>query len=211
MTAAPGRWLAPRWDDPGARAEAAARWSATGSLRLDGLLADDAATALRDALRACPHPVRAARPPAFAFQYGALGFVPCEACDHLPCGFGRWWWADGAALLSAVTGAPLRPPPDRLVVATLLGRGGFLDPHNDHDGARRCAYVLGLTEARWPADDGGHLEFLAVRDGAVEVVERRPPGWNTLDLFDVTGVDRLHQVSLLDADHERRAITGWLY
>jgi Rps23 Pro-64 3,4-dihydroxylase Tpa1-like proline 4-hydroxylase len=106
---------------------------------------------------------------------------------------------------------PLRPPEDRMVVSTLFQRGSFLDPHNDYDGVRCCAFVLGLTETAWPASDGGHLEFLAIAGGEVRVIERRAPGWNTLDLFDVTGTGCLHQVPILTRDVERRALAGWFY
>jgi Rps23 Pro-64 3,4-dihydroxylase Tpa1-like proline 4-hydroxylase len=71
--------------------------------------------------------------------------------------------------------------------------------------------VLGLTDEPWPADHGGHLEFLAVDGDALIVTERRPPGWNTLDLFDVTGTACLHQVPIVTCDVERRAITGWFF
>lgn len=203
--------LAARWRDPDTCAEAAAAWQRTRSLRLDGLLDDDDAAALADALRELPHPLVGGCAPDFAFQYGAYVAAPEDDCDHVWCRFGAWWWQDGVAFVAALTGMTLAPPADRRVMATLFRRGGFLDPHNDHDGARRCAYVLGLTRDTWPAADGGHLEFLAMRGDDLAVVERRAPGWNTLDLFDVTGTTCLHQVPILTRDVERRAITGWFY
>lgn len=203
--------FAPRWLDPAVRAEAAAAFRATGNLRLDGVLADDAVAALHAAVRELGHPLIAAAAPDFAYQYGAYVAAPDATCDHAWCQFGRWWWTEGAALASEVTGMTLRPPRDRRIMTTLMQRGGFLDPHNDVDGQRRCAYVLGLSPAPWPAEDGGHLEFLAVEDGRVVVTERRPPGWNTLDLFDVRGAGVLHQVPIITADVERRAVTGWWF
>ena len=47
--------------------------------------------------------------------------------------------------------------------------------------------------------------------GAALLLKRRATGWNTLDLFDVSGTARLHQVPILTTDVERRAITGWFY
>lgn len=203
--------LAPRWTEAAARAEAAAAWRETGSVRIEGVLADDVVTTVRDAIAALAHPLIAAAAPDFAFQYGALSSPPEERCDHVWCQFARWWWVDGVALVDNITGMRLRPPRDRVLTSTLFRRGSFIDPHNDFDRTRRCAYVLGLTDQTWPHELGGHLEFLAVEGDGVIVTERRAPGWNTLDLFDVTGTDRLHQVPILTTDVERRAITGWFY
>lgn len=203
--------LADRWQDEVARAHAAEAWKRHGSLRLEGLLSDSEARTLRDSLCQQPHPMMAASPPAFAYQYGALAYAPEEGCDHVLCAFGRWWWSEGVALVASITGIDLRPPEDRILVATLYQRGSYLDPHNDYNGARRCAFVLGLTEDAWPSEDGGHLEFLAVEDGRVGVPERRAPGWNTLDLFDVRDTTHLHQVPILTRDVERRAFAGWFF
>lgn len=203
--------FADRWLDPAVRAETARAWRDRRNLRLHDVLADDAIATLHDAVAVLGHPLRATTAPDFAYQYGALASPPEDSCDHVWCQFARWWWDDGAAFVSAITGRRARPPADRVLMSTLFRRGSYLDPHNDHDGSRRIAYVLGLTRDAWPAEHGGHLEFLAVRDGAVVVTERRPPGWNTLDLFDVVGTNRLHQVPILTTDVERRAIPGWFY
>ena len=203
--------FAESWNDGTVRKQAADAWKANGSLRLEGLLADDVARTIRDALRGQTHEMLAASPPAFSYQYGVLPYTPEEHCDHVLCQFGRWWWSDGTALAAAITGMELRPPEDRILVATLYQRGCFLDPHNDHDGARRCAFVLGLTEDSWSFAEGGHLEFLEAAGGTIHVAERRAPGWNTLDLFDVSGTKHLHQVPVLTRDVERRAFAGWFF
>jgi hypothetical protein len=204
--------LAPRWEDPVLRDETASIWQRTRSLRIDGLLVDEDARALRDALRGLPHELRGGgNSPSFAFQYGSLGNIPEPDCDHMLCQFGRWWWSIGLAFVNDITGMSLHPPEDRMVVSTLFQRGSFIDPHNDYDRVRRCAFILGLTEATWPASEGGHLEFLEMDGSEVRVCERRAPGWNTLDLFDVTGTDRVHQVPILTRDVERRAFSGWFY
>jgi hypothetical protein len=203
--------LGERWRDPATIAAAARAWRARPNLRLEGLLADDTIAALRDTVAALHHPLVAASAPDYAYQYGAVASPPEDGCDHAWCQFARWWWQDGVALIDAVTGERLRPPRDRVLMSTELRRGGFLDPHNDFDGARRVAYVLGLTRDSWAPALGGHLEFLAVVDGRAVVTERRAPGWNTLDLFAVDRDPPLHQVPIVTANVERRAITGWLY
>jgi len=201
--------LHPRLADDAVVAELAAGFAERRSLRIDGLLADDHAAALAEALAAQPFAVKTPRAAAgLRFLYLEHGFVPEDGCDHPTCRFGRWLWSDAAALAGRITGMTVGPPADRMVTATLYTRGCYLDPHNDTDGARRLAFVLGLTREPWPAEHGGHLEFLDP-DGAVR--ERRPPGWNTLDLFDVTGPDHPHQVALLDLPVLRLAVSGWFY
>ena len=93
------------------------------------------------------------------------------------------------------------------LLATLYTKGCYLAPHNDYDGTRAIAYVLGLSPRPWSAAQGGHLEFLSA-DGR-RVLERRAPGWNTLDLFDVHRAPPLHRVPLVTEHVERRTLTGW--
>jgi hypothetical protein len=186
------------------------RWRERPSLRVDRFLADDAALALRDALRKCEFQIVTPQHDEvqFRYQYWVHAQVPDAACDHVVCAAGRWLWSDGAAWVSRLTGLALAPPDDRLLVATVYERGSYLDPHNDVDGRRKVAFVLGLTDTRWPAEDGGHLEFLSPGG---EVLERRAPGWNTLDLFEVTQPIHIHEVPIVVRDVERRAITGWFF
>lgn len=183
----------------------------TGSLRIERFLADDVIAALRDEIRLQPHELQVGDRVDFAYQYWAHGFVPDAACDHVMCRFGRWLFDDGARWIAALTGIALAPPDDGQVIATHYDRGSYLDPHNDYNGSRKVAYVLGLTDDAWPAEEGGWLEFLEADGGNVRVTERRPPGWNTLDLFDVRAPTRSHAVPLLRRRAERRAISGWLY
>jgi hypothetical protein len=186
-------------------------WQARGTIRIERFLADDVAVALRDTARRTGHELMVSPPDRLAFQYWAATLVPEAACDHPLCEFGRWLWSDALAWVSALTDLPLVPPEDRLLMATHHDKGSYLDPHDDWDGARKIAFVLGLTEDRWPADQGGHLEFLGADDQTVRVVERRAPGWNTLDLFDVRDSARPHMIPILQRRAERRAISGWFY
>lgn len=188
-----------------------AAWQERGSIRIERFLADEVAVALRDTARSTGHELTVSPPDKLAFQYWAATLVPEADCDHRLCLFGRWLWSDVVAWVSVLTDLPLAPPEDRLLVATHYDKGSYLDAHDDWDGARKIAFVLGLTDDRWPADQGGHLEFVAADADAVRVVERRAPGWNTLDLFDVRESARTHQIPILQRRAERRAISGWFY
>ena len=37
------------------------------------------------------------------------------------------------------------------------------------------------------------------------------PGWNSFDIFDVTGAYHIHRISLMTRPAERRAVIGWLW
>lgn len=187
------------------------QWARERNLRVHDVLAEDRARTLLDDLRQRPYELRAAEPGRFNFQYWELDVAPCAACDHPLCVFGRWWWQDGVARVSALTGLALAPPDDGHVVSTLYDKGCYLDPHSDAYERRRVAFVLGLSPTPIAPAIGGRLEFLAVDGDAVRVAESRAPGWNTLDLFDVSTHDRVHRVSLVTERCERRAISGWFW
>jgi hypothetical protein len=203
--------LHPRLRDPAVLADLRATWQAERSLRIADFLAEDAAVALRDAVRACPHTLLMSPSDQLAFQYWVFTQVPDAACDHVICRAARWLWTDGVAWVAALTDLPLVPPEDRQLVATLYDKGSYLDCHNDWNDARQVAFILGLTTAAWPAEDGGWLEFYDTDPDGGHLVERRPPGWNTLDLFDVRGLDHPHAVPIVTRRAERRALSGWFY
>lgn len=188
-----------------------ATWREHGSLRIDSFLRDEVATELADSLRSLPHTIHSGAPPGLGFLYYELALTPEPSCDHVTCRAGRWLFADGLAWVAALTAVPLAPPPDGRLIATLYGKGGYLDPHNDVDGSRAIAYVIGLTRGKWPAEEGGHLEFLDARGDRIAVRERRAPGWNTLDLFDVRTIGRTHRIPMVTEHHERRAVSGWFH
>jgi hypothetical protein len=184
-------------------------WRARASVRIAPFLDDEVARAVRDALRA---QAWSAAPPSASvrLQYEVFTNIPESGCDHLTCRFARWMWDDLPAWLEAITGRRYRPPESRELVAMIYRRGSYLDPHNDRDPIRRLAFVLGLTAEWWPPEHGGHLEFLEPdEDTGLRLVERRDPGWNTLDLFAVDTHDRLHQVPQLTIDVERLTVSGW--
>ncbi len=183
------------------------RWARERSMRIQPWLDDTFASQLLKDLRAQPYEFRALEPGRFNYQFWQLDNTPHDDCDHGLCAFSRWMWSDGCAWLAELTSMALQPPPERNLVSTLYSKGCFLDAHSDCFEGRALAFVIGLTPSSQP-HAGGHLEFLA---GDHTVTERRVADWNTLDIFDVTDHDRVHQVSLLTSAYERRAISGWLW
>jgi hypothetical protein len=196
--------LSDRWRDPAVVAEAAAAWRARPNLRLTDLLADDAIAALHDAVAALPHPLRGAR----------------GARLRLPVRRGRQ--PTRGRLRSRVV-------PVRALVVDRGRRAGVGDHRARAGAARRSrAHVDAVSprlvprsaqrSRRRPRDrlrrrpDPRVVARRARRPprvprrratAQVVVTERRAPGWNTLDLFDVVGTNRLHQVS--DRHRRRRA------
>lgn len=202
--------LAPSLAGPGALQALQAEWSERASLRVEPFLDDEVARSLLDAARALDYTLLCEPADPLAYQYLVSSLVPDPDCDHPLCKFGRWLWSEGVAFASAITAIGLAPPEPPLVL-TNYDKGCYLDPHNDYDGSRKVGFVIGLTETAWPAEEGGHLEFLAGEPDGVRVIERRPPGWNTIDLFDVRAPDRPHAVPIVRRRAERRAISGWFH
>lgn len=203
--------LHPTLAEPTRVSELRRQWDECRSIRIAPFLDDDNARELLTYLRGEPYELRATEPSRFNYQYWELDGTPHEhECDHPLCATGRWLWDDGATWLSRLTGMGLGPPPDRKLVSTLYSKGCFLDAHSDCDGDRQLAFVLGLTEAS-PSGAGGQLEFLGFDDSRSWVDEVRAPGWNSLDIFDVTSHRFVHQVALIDEAYERRAVSGWFW
>lgn len=204
--------LNPELRTPAARAALRARWAGDACLRIDDLLDPGAALALWRELREQPFRLRAQAPPVgLAFQYFEYQLTPEADCDHVLCRAGRWWMTELREWLGELTGLDLAVPPGGALISHLYTRGSYLAAHNDHDGSRALAFVYGLTRDRWPVEVGGHLEFLIASAETVTIGERRAPGWNTLDVFDVRAPTRLHRVPMVTAPVERRTITGWFH
>lgn len=200
-----------RSDESIARLRAA--WALEPNLRIQPFLEEAAAQALLAALREQPHELLAGTPDVggLQLQYLRYAFTPERACEHAVCEFGRWLHSEAVAWASRVTGKALASTPDGKVLATLYTQGSYLDAHNDYDGQRAVAFVIGLTPEPIPERLGGHLEFLGADDERVFVAERRAPAWNALDLFLVEAPDRPHRVSLVREPVERRAVSGWFH
>jgi hypothetical protein len=184
-------------------------WTRAGSLRVERALDDAATREVLEAVRREPHEVSLPDEPPLRFQLWKWVGRPEPACDHTLCRLGRFIATDLRAWAEQVTGLPLAPAPDGLVASVLMTKGSYLDAHDDWGRGRAVAYVLGLTEAPWDEQDGGWLELLAGPDGPA--LERRPPGWATIDLLDVREPGRWHRVPILREHHARRTITGWFH
>lgn len=201
--------LAAELKDPTRFAELQAAWRQRGRLRIEGFLAEGEAEALRAELREQPFELRVPGPDEFlSMQYWSFALTPARAEVPRCAAFLRWFYGEGRDWLGELTGRSLARPIDDKVVGTLYAKGCYLDTHNDAREGRSLAFVLGLTQGSWPAEEGGHLEYLRFEEGQVRVEERCAPGWNTLDLFPADPAP-LHRIPLMSEQHERRAITGW--
>lgn len=206
--------LHPRLGDPGEVAALAARWRETGGcLRIDGLLAPGLAEALEGALLELPFESHLEHDEHVrCFFWRCIVAVPGPDAPPLPPPFdraARLVLRDIPALAAAISGRPVRGPTSEWVIACRYRKGSYLDVHNDHGPGQAIAYVVGLTRAAWPAEQGGHLEFLA--SDRETVLERRAPGWDTLDLYDVHPAPRWHRVPLLLEHAERLTLSGWIH
>lgn len=84
--------------------------------------------------------------------------------------------------------------------------GHYLTRHTDDISreGRKFAFVLGLTE-QWHPDWGGLLQFFQKEGDASHA---RTPGFNTLDLFDVSEVHSVTHIAPY-ALAPRLAVSGW--
>lgn len=204
--------LHPRLLDPGVLRDLARDFAATGNLRVEQVLAPGLADALPDVLRALPFSEHCEDDEHVrCFFWRCVIRIPGPSDASLPPPFdrlARFVKHDLPALASAITGRAVRGPTEDWIPVCLYRKGSYLDDHEDHGIGRAAAFVLGLTRDAWPAERGGHLEFLSPDRRAV--VERRAPGFDTLDLYDVRPVVRWHRVPLLVEHAERLTVSGWL-
>ena len=203
-------FLHPSLRDPALLETLRQTWRDYGMLRLAPLLADDCPARLVASLRQQAFTVQASQPGQLNQLFWQLHYLPQESLDPLLASFGHWLLSGLCALTMAITGRDLAPTPTGKSLSTLYSYGCYLDVHNDSGHNRSVAYVLGLTPP-WSESVGGQLEFLTRHDRGLRVIGSRPPGWNSLDLFDVSGPHSLHRVTMLTAHRERRAFIGWFY
>ncbi|MFO0744669.1 MAG: 2OG-Fe(II) oxygenase family protein [Myxococcota bacterium] len=204
--------LHPRFRDPAVLGALRSRWAETRRLRIDDALAPGLADAL--AAAALAH--------RFAFFEKHVSEVHClfwrqthvyprpgEGSSFGPIEEARRLFeVDLPALASAITGQALHGLGDDALVIDCYLRGSYLDVHTDQGADRLVAYVVGLTRDRWPADAGGHLEFLWPDEATV--IDRVAPGFGTLDLFAIYPLVRPHRIPILTAPVTRLSINGWL-
>lgn len=186
------------------------RWAEQRRLRIDGWLHAGLAEALLEHTRSLPHHLVQPGPTRLRYQLALAETRPDPTGGPL-ARFAAWWFGPGRAWVEALVGEPLLPPPEGTLVSTLYTRGCYLDPHNDQAPGRAVAFVVGLSPTPWPVEDGGWLEFMDFGAEGVELTEQRPPGFNTLDLFDVRAPGQIHRIPMLRVDHERRVLSGWFH
>jgi hypothetical protein len=214
--------LGAEWASDAGIERARAAWvESGGNLRLEEFLAPDEAERLETAFLL--QEFELTRSAVDMYQYWRSDLHHDLACVHPVCALGRWLHGEAPAVIGRMLGVPLSAPPDEIVTCNLYSKGSYLDVHNDFGAGRAVAFVLGLTRPGWGHEEGGWLEFISRgqaweelrpeerdRDDA-EVLLRRGPGWNTLDLFDVRGLDRWHRVTILRTHRLRLTVSGWFY
>ena len=204
-------WLNPLHARESAISELEQRWNTHPNLRIHDFLTEEASTELHAALSKRTLFFHTTRPGSFRYQYWADAIHIDTEPDPQAGSFARWLYSEAMDWIGAWTGQALHPPPDRQLITTLYTRGCYLDPHNDADGKRAIAFVIGLTPETWPESEGGSLEFLESDSKNVRIAESRAPGWNTIDLFSVHDRTFVHRVPMLRTDRYRRALAGWFY
>ena len=204
-------WLNPALRQPSALAGLENQWRTHPNLRICDFLEASRAQELLASLRDRPLTLYTTSPGSFRYQYWADAIHLEREADPVLASFARWLYDEGMSWLSSWTKMSLSPPPDRQFLTTLYGQGSYLDPHNDADGHRSIAFVIGMTTEKWDPSEGGSLEFLESRAANVEVSESRTPGFNTVDFFSVHDQTFIHQVRLLQTQRQRRAFAGWFH
>ena len=111
--------------------------------------------------------------------------------------------------LSQLTGLTIGGPQPPSLPLAVFRKGSYLDTHNDYGAGPSLAWVLGLTRDPWTEADGGCLEFMA-GPHSDQVLERRLPGFNTLDVYTVHPHARWHRVSLVRQHGHRVTLSSWL-
>jgi hypothetical protein len=199
--------LHPYYQQTDVRAQLALQWQTQPAMRIENLFTEDAITAMYEALATCPFTFSHLQTETLSFQYWKHLLRPDDLESPLRP-LQQWLATPGRQWVQDITGEPLENANEPSTAACLYTKGCFLDPHNDTGHGRAVAFVLGLTPGEWSRERGGWLHFL---DGEGQTISARPPGFNTLDLFDVSAPHTLHEVPLLQAHLRRYTIAGWYY
>lgn len=203
--------LDPRLSDPEVLAELGRMWGRTRRLRVDDALDPDLADALVDLAAAHPFTYLERHVSEvhglFWRQIHALPSATTPAPDVL-VRLRRLVMVDLPDLASRITGQNLHSAAGEGVAIDFYTRGSYLDAHTDQGSDRLIAYVIGLTAETWPAEEGGHLEFLGPDEHTV--LDRIAPGYGTIDLFAIYPLTRPHRVPILRKPVTRLSINGWL-
>lgn len=174
----------PRLRDPRSRAELAAAWRAERRVRIPDALPPGVAAELLSVVLRLPVATVAVEDHA-GLWWGCEVEVPREPePQHPACllRLARFLAEDLPELSAVATGTPLSVADPFRIHVRILRKGAFVDPQVDPPGSSPGQLWLGLTAARWPAEWGGHMEWLAAERAPAARME---PGWNTLDLIGV--------------------------
>jgi hypothetical protein len=157
-------------------AELRAAWERDRMVRIEDALPPGLAAELASYLPTLPLEVRLV-PEHLDLSWSCELVVP-ERYDpqHPQCLYrlARFLDVDLPALVERVTGRALSPPQARTVHVWELRRGAYVDHGAPLGPDGSVDVLLGLTGARWPEADGGHLH---TGDRVLE------PGFATLDLL----------------------------
>lgn len=202
--------LAPHWDEGSHRAELQTLWQSKRKLRLEYAFDADIINAVYQALPQLPFALSHSKATDLGFQYWKAALDGGHSLPPPIHNLVEWLSGPAIGWVSEITGCLLGRVPTHGMAACLYTKGSFLETHNDLDATRVIAFVVGLTPTSWPASEGGHLCFHAGQH-ATEPVEQRPPGYNTLDLFDVQKGDCWHSVPIVRSHLQRYTIAGWFH
>ena len=193
--------LVPRLHRPEVLGSLRAAWSENASVRVEPLFLEVHAARFLAGLRIVEHAPIQHFDSKEGFQAWRFGWVPgTDDCDHPLCILGRWLSGDGLNWVSALTGLDLTPASDPTLFSDRAAKATYFEPYNDACNDRVVALRLHFTPATWPAEWGGHLELLDGPEG--EVVDRLPPAWNAVDLFDVRGPSAWRRLPLIQKHME---------
>lgn len=168
----------PRLLDPDLLAGLAEQWAVGRCMRIERVLAPGLAAELAPLLARLPMgPLMED-----GFCWGCDVGVPAVEPQHPEPLYRavRFVDRDLPQLVEAITGRALETPQPSWLRVRVLRKGSFAEPPQEP--ATGLRFVLGLTRARWPEAWGGHMDLLDP-DEPTRVVQRREPGFDTLDLF----------------------------
>ena len=185
-----------------------AQWGQDENLRIEHVLADDVAHRWADAILQCPLRSYFQHDEHIRCFMWRCTFTPENTPPELTDA-AKWVNTTLPNLLTQLTGRTIGPPNPPSLPLAVYRKGSYLDTHNDFGAGPSLAWVLGLTRDPWTEADGGCLEFMESQQSET-VLERRLPGFNTLDVYTVHPRDRWHRVSLVRTHGHRVTLSSWL-
>ena len=188
-----------------------AQWQTHGIVRVERFFRDEVAEEALRALREAPHHLTVPTRTDLAYLMASSEHRADPTSGSPLARMVAWWFTEGRAWVTALTGHDLVAPPSGVLLSTLYTKGCYLEPHNDQAPSRVLAFILGFTAETWEPSEGGYLEFLDTDASGQLHRTRRAPGFNTLDLFDVREGAFVHEIPILRTHRERRVMSGWFH